>query len=250
MQEALFIGQQLVKLKEVDSTNTYALQMIRNREFMEGIVIIAGLQTGGRGQRGAEWMSESGKNITLSILLKPSFLGVTEQFDLTRAVALALAEVTEKFVSEKKILIKWPNDIYAGEKKTGGILIENIISGNVIASSVIGIGLNVNQEKFEGLPNATSFFIESGKSSAMEKVLAELFSCVEARYLHLRAGNEVLLREEYEKKLFGRGEQKRFTDFRKIFHAEIVHVTPEGKLVLRMENGEEKSFGFKEVGML
>ena len=146
--QTLFIGNNIVRLNDVDSTNSFALSLLRNTEMEEGAVITAHAQTLGRGQRGNTWFSEPGKIITCSILLKPNFLNINLQFDLTRAIALGLSDLLNDLLPSSAINIKWPNDIIADGKKIAGILIENVINGTRVSTSVVGIGLNVNQQHF------------------------------------------------------------------------------------------------------
>jgi BirA family biotin operon repressor/biotin-[acetyl-CoA-carboxylase] ligase len=247
----LFIGNHLVRLDEVDSTNTFALNLLRQSEIAEGTVVIARSQTAGRGQRGNTWISQEGKNLTCSIILKPVFLSVTSQFDLTRAIALGIADFLSDLLQSSSVCIKWPNDIYIDTKKICGILIENILNGNQISASVIGIGLNVNQSEFsEGLSNATSIFKLTELELKVDDLYKILFSYVEARYLQLRAGAMDKLREEYDARLFRRGEMGNFSDFKEVFEAKVEGVSAEGMLVLKGKGGEERRFGFKEVGFL
>lgn len=249
--ENLFIGKHIVKLNEIGSTNTFALALLRNQDLVEGSVIIANSQSKGRGQRGSFWTSEPGKNITVSIIFKPGFLHINLQFDLTRVIALGICDLLEDFLPDTAIHIKWPNDIIANGKKVAGILIENIINGNRISTSVAGIGLNVNQSDFgKEIPNAVSLFHLAGKEFELEEILKNLFANIEARYLQLRAGQAEKLRNEYHAKLFMRDVLARYTDFKTVFDAKMEYVTPEGILVLRDGDGVERKFGFKEVGVL
>lgn len=251
MPQALFIGNHIVRLNEVDSTNTFAMSLLRGADIAEGAVITARSQTVGRGQRGNSWFSEPGKNITCSIILRPTFLGVTSQFDLTRAIALGISDLLSELLPATPVHIKWPNDIIAGGKKVAGILVENIINGDQLSASVAGIGLNVNQESFgSDSPQAVSVLQLTGREFDIDEALAHLFCAVEARYLQLRAGQIGKLRGDYEARLFKRGEKARYTDFKSIFDAVLEKVTEEGKLVLRCAEGEERVFGFKEVGVL
>ncbi len=249
--QTMFIGNQLVSLDEVDSTNTFAINLLRNSEIAEGTVVTARAQTGGRGQRGNSWHSENGKNITCTIILKPTFLSIAFQFDLTRAVALGIADLLSDLLQSNAIHIKWPNDIFADGKKICGILIENILNGQQISASVVGIGLNVNQAAFAfDSPNAVSIFQLTENEMKIDELQKMLFACVEARYLQLRAGQIDKLRSEYDQLLFRKNAKSSYTDFKNIFEATLETVTPEGLLVLKTPNGDERKFGFKEVGFL
>jgi BirA family biotin operon repressor/biotin-[acetyl-CoA-carboxylase] ligase len=249
--QTLFIGNHIVKLNEVDSTNTFALSLLRGADVAEGAVVSARSQTTGRGQRGNSWFSEPGRNITCSIILKPVFLDINFQFDLTRAIALGISDLLADLLPMSEIRIKWPNDIIADGKKVAGILIENVVNGSQVSSSVAGIGLNVNQSDFgPDAPHAVSVFQLTGREFDIEEAMKHLFAHIEARYLQLRAGKTDVLREDYHARLFKRDVLARYTDFKTIFDAVLDRVSPEGKLCLLCEKGEERWFGFKEVGSL
>jgi BirA family biotin operon repressor/biotin-[acetyl-CoA-carboxylase] ligase len=158
--ETLFIGRQKLELEEVASTNSFALNLIRENKASEGCLISARSQSGGRGQQGNTWESESGKNLTISIVLNPNFLPVGRQFALSQIISLTVAALAEECIGNKApVKIKWPNDIYAGDQKIAGILVENVLRDHAITASVLGIGLNVNQEAFLTAPRATSLSI-------------------------------------------------------------------------------------------
>jgi BirA family biotin operon repressor/biotin-[acetyl-CoA-carboxylase] ligase len=156
--------------------------------------------------------------------LYPTFLAADKQFFLNMAVSLAVRELCEEAINDE-IRIKWPNDIYHKNKKLAGILIENTISGSQLASSVIGIGLNVNQTEFDpNIPNPTSLKLVSGQEQTLEKITHKLSVYLEKYYLQLRKDNQE-------------------------FRGEIVGVTKEGKLIIE-SNGKQLKFGMKEVEYL
>jgi BirA family transcriptional regulator, biotin operon repressor / biotin---[acetyl-CoA-carboxylase] ligase len=247
----MFIGQQIVRLEEVDSTNSFGLRMLRESSTIEGTVVIAKNQTQGRGQRGNYWASESGKNLTCSILLRPSFLDAGLQFDLTRVVALGITDVLMSILPAQPIHIKWPNDIMVGKKKICGVLIENTLSGNQVSASVVGIGFNLNQSAFgEEAPRAISLAQILGHETELMLLLHDLCAAIEVRYLQLRAGKTESLRTDYLNRLFRIGIPMRFTDFKSVFEATIKNVTESGLLVVEDEDGVERKFAMKEIGMV
>lgn len=247
----LFIGHHIIRLNEVDSTNTFALSLLRGAEIPEGTVVAARSQSQGRGQRGNTWLSEKDKNITCSIVLRPNFLDAVSQFDLNRAVALGISDLLVSLLPSEPVHIKWPNDIMAGNKKICGVLTENILQGNQLAVSIVGVGFNLNQNFFgDDTPRAISLFQLTNKEFDLEETMKHLFSAIEARYMQLRSKLTETLRADYESRLFRRGVPGRYTDFKTIFDATIETVTPEGLLVMRDGEGVERRFGFKEVGML
>jgi len=247
--DSLFVGQRIIRLDQVDSTNSFALGILKGMSVEEGVVVTTARQTRGRGQRGNTWESEPGKNITCSIVLKPTFLDPSMQFELTRVASLAITDVLGDLIPSHKVSIKWPNDIYADGKKIAGILIENVLVSNRISYSVIGIGLNVNQAQFTGAGNgAVSLKMLAGTEYDLNNLLRMICAAVEVRYLQLRAGKTDKLRSEYFNRLFMSGIVTRYTDFTRLFDAKIMEVTNEGFLVLEMPDGAKRHFAMKEVG--
>ena len=138
----------LIRLREVNSTNAYIQSLSRDERLPEGSVVWADFQTAGRGQIGNVWESENGKNLTFSIVFYPSFLLAKHQFLISQIASLSVKETLDEFISG--ITVKWPNDVYWNDKKICGMLIENDLAGQYIYSSVIGIGININQAVFRG----------------------------------------------------------------------------------------------------
>jgi BirA family transcriptional regulator, biotin operon repressor / biotin---[acetyl-CoA-carboxylase] ligase len=250
MTNTLFIGKNLIQLDSVDSTNSFAKQLLSNSKPIEGTVIMAKEQFAGRGQMGNTWSTDAGKNITLSVVLYPEQLDADKQFFLNMAVALAVKDFCE-FVLHDEIKIKWPNDIYHHNQKLGGILIENTISDSRITSSIIGIGINVNQEQFdESLPNPTSLLqIKKPADEAgydILKLVEELCSYLEKYYLQLRQLHYNFLDKGYTEALYRYQQTHEFKRGDSIFKGEINGVTKDGKLIIH-SGPKELRFGFKEV---
>ena len=147
LSETLFTGRNLIKVKTIASTNNYALELLANNEPIEGTAIMAEYQQSGKGQRGSGWLSDEGANLLVSLIFYPRFLSPNNQFYLNIIASLAVMETVNNFC-RADVKVKWPNDVYANERKIAGILIENSIRGSQIFSSVIGIGLNINQTSF------------------------------------------------------------------------------------------------------
>jgi len=204
--KTLFLGKNLTFVPECHSTNDLALQLCQKKEWFEGTLVITHNQTAGRGQRGNTWIAEVGKNLTFSLLLKPTFLSGQEQFYLSVFVSLGIRDyVTEH--TDQKVHIKWPNDILAGEKKMAGILIENQIAGNNLIGSVIGIGLNINQQHF-GIDSPTSLSLLTGKDYNLSDELETLLQKLERRYLQLKERKFTVLMDDYLKELYRLNENK------------------------------------------
>lgn len=243
----LFVGQNLIHLKEVDSTNTFLKDALsKSTPFLEGTVILAEKQIAGRGQSGNSWQSEEGKNLTFSVLLNPVFLQVEQQFELNKAISLALNDVLSKYFN-RNAYIKWPNDLYINNKKIGGMLIENIVQGNRIKHAIVGIGLNVNQSQFpDNLKNITSFKQELHQDYDLMVILSEICSSVEARYLQLRSGAFDKLSYDYLDKLYLMRQWSVFRFDGHIESGKILGVSDLGQLLLETTEGQRK-FNNKEI---
>ncbi len=201
----LFVGKVLLFHHSVESTNATAQELLAKSNPTEGTAISAYQQTAGRGQIGSTWVSQAGKNLTLSVILYPRFLQPRRQFLLNQAVSLAVRDTVAAFVSEP-VFVKWPNDIYINQQKTAGILIQNQLSGSTIQSCIVGVGLNVNQGSFPAhLPNPTAMILHTANSLDLEAVQQTLFSDLERRYLQLRQQNLPQIQADYLKHLYRYG---------------------------------------------
>ena len=247
----LFIGQNLITLQEVDSTNNFLKNILSNsKPLPEGTVIMAESQYAGRGQQQNGWHSESGKNLTFSLLLNPTFLAIANQFDLTRAVSLGVYDALNPLLGNA-LKIKWPNDIYYGDKKLGGMLIENLLQGSQIKQSVIGIGLNVNQVDFPpNIPNPTSINQILQGDYDLLTILSEICNNIEAWYLKLKAGQTSHVRESYLNRLYWLNEDHNFKSDGRIFSGMLKNVKNNGLLVVRHNMDTELEYNFKEIEFL
>ena len=223
--------------------------MIARAAPTEGLLRITDHQTAGRGQRGNVWEAEPGQNLTVSLLLKPTFLTAAEQFWLNMAVSLGLYD-TLLPLTGPDLRIKWPNDLYVGDQKLGGMLIENTLHGYLIAWSVVGMGLNVNQILFQN-DTATSLQLLNPLPAGYDLpgLLSRLCETLEQRYLQLRSGRRNDLKVDYLQALYRYGKEHRFSSAGRQFWGTIVGVDPTGRLILS-ENGQLQYFGFKEVAFV
>ena len=238
--KTFFVGQKVVFLPICHSTNDVAQNLALN-DFFDGTVVLTDYQTAGRGQRGAVWEGELGQNLMMSVLLDTSFLLLDRQFDLSICCALAVLE-SIKTLKVNHLKIKWPNDILIGEKKAGGILIENSIAKNRMKYSVIGMGINVNQKSFSNTA-ATSLINEGYETTP--SLLAEKI-CEKIEFFLLKLKNGADLRAEYLENLFGLGQIRRFVFDGREFGGIIRGVTENGHLII--ESGLiKKTFDIKEV---
>ncbi|QIX60933.1 biotin--[acetyl-CoA-carboxylase] ligase [Hymenobacter sp. BT18] len=244
--KTLFTGQQVIWLTECASTNTEAHNLLLKSRATEGCVVLTDKQTAGRGQRGNEWEAAPGENLTLSVVWKPTFLPAADQFQLSMAVALGVYDWAAALLSDGPALrLKWPNDLYYHNQKLGGILIENTLNSAGIQSSIVGIGININQTQF-AVPTATSLSVLTGRSYALPALVERLLEALERRYLQLRAGNVATQRQQYLRVLYRYRELQAYEVRGRRVLGQIVGVEPDGKLAVEI-NGELHTFGLQEI---
>jgi BirA family biotin operon repressor/biotin-[acetyl-CoA-carboxylase] ligase len=239
-------GKNRIVLNEVESTNNYANHLIVSKEAEEGTVVLAHYQKKGRGQRGNYWESEAKMNLLASIILFPEFLPAEKQFFISKIVSLAICE----FLTTKTgdVTIKWPNDIYVGNKKIAGILIENAVKGKCLFSSVLGIGLNLNQEVFvSDTPNPVSLKQLTGGTYNIEQVLDEICILISAGYEKLKSGDFGTINSDYFSNLFRKETWSKYKKGETEFEARIKGIGEYGQLILEERNGNISAFMFKEV---
>lgn len=244
----IFTGKFLLNLPETASTNHFAKIWLSKNKPIDGAVILAENQTAGRGQAGASWWASPGLNFTFSVIYLPTFLKIQDQFFLSMAVANGIRGVLQQAFPSGSFSVKWPNDIMAGHKKIAGILIENSISGHTIQSSVIGIGLNVLEKTFPGLPNATSMALE-GWTGDFAKLFEQVLVGIEQNYLLLKKGETKKIADQYLEHLFMMDQECWFEDKSGKFKGAIKGIAPDGALFIKAENGLRKYY-FKEVSLL
>jgi BirA family biotin operon repressor/biotin-[acetyl-CoA-carboxylase] ligase len=246
---AVFVGQNLVTLKQVDSTNTFLKNILANNEPVpEGTVIMAESQVAGRGQQQNRWYSSAGESLAFSILLKPSFLPLNSQFNLIQAISLGVYHALLPLAGST-LKIKWPNDIYVGDKKLGGILIENQVQGGVIKNAIIGIGLNINQKHFpDWVPNAVSLHQILQTDYELKALLVEICNQIEHCYIKLKEGHYSQIQEFYLKALYWLNELRPFKANDKVFNGVITGVSPVG--MLHVNTGTTQAYNLKEIEFL
>jgi BirA family biotin operon repressor/biotin-[acetyl-CoA-carboxylase] ligase len=236
----------IIIVKSAASTNDLLKRKMEEEFLEEGTTIAAEAQTAGKGQRGNSWESEPNKNLTFSTLFYPTFLPPNEQFLLSKAIALGVIDALSEYIEDVKI--KWPNDIYFGDGKLAGILIENELKGEQYASAIAGIGLNVNQEKFlSNAPNPLSMKNITGTDYPLDVLLHRLVESVMTRYESLKDGDGERISEEYFSKLYRHTGFYQYKDKTGAFYAKIVLVENSGFLHLQTDTGEVRKYAFKEV---
>ncbi|PWE01163.1 biotin--[acetyl-CoA-carboxylase] ligase [Marinilabilia rubra] len=240
------ITPEIIQPDKTESTSTFLKELLKQRFLPECSVVITNNQTAGRGQPGNKWESAPNKNLTFSMVFYPDQIHASHQFIISQTVSVAIAKAIEKYISP--ISIKWPNDIYLGNKKMGGILIENSLSGSTIDQSIIGIGLNINQEQFsEYLPNPTSVKLNSGKELPLSRVFREILEAIIEHYDLMLSENSMNITRDYFSHLYRKNEMGRYRDTKGEFKAEIKDIDKAGYLFLKRENGEISRYAFKEV---
>ena len=212
------IGQKIIRLDTVDSTNNYTANLIKEGKILPGAVIMADEQTAGKGQRGAVWTSNAGENMLLSVFLNSANLSLHQQVALTHFAAVSVMETLRKIGISAQI--KWPNDIFVGHRKIAGILIENTILNGRISHSILGIGLNVNQINFKDL-SATSVKLETRTFSAVEEILFKLIFEFNKYWEIVKIGNLGLLRSIYLDNLYLLEQEATFEDSDGVFNGTI-----------------------------
>ena len=233
----------IYRIEETTSTNDDA----KRPEYGHDDIIWAERQTAGRGQRGHTWISRAEESLTFSHILTPTFLPVVEQFRLVELVALALTDSFDEFGIDTRI--KWTNDIYVGDRKMVGILIEHSYSGPTLARTILGTGINVNQTKFDpSLPNPVSMAQLTGRRYDRREVLETFERCMLTRYAQLETGDREALQRDYRDRMYALGEMRtfRYPDGTPTRGA-IEGVRPSGELILRHEDGSRREYLFKEI---
>ena len=243
----LFTGKLIKYLPSCHSTNDIAVQMIQSENMVfEGTVIITDNQTAGRGQRGNTWEASTGENLTFSLILKPNFLKASDQFQLNVAISMGVFDFLNEFVDEN-LKVKWSNDIYFGDKKMGGILIENSLQGYQIGHSIIGIGLNINQTEFANA-RATSLkkITQNPLKYDLSELLKRLLENIEINYLKIKNNNYESLKIRYLENLYRFKEYHYFRKNGQPFLGQIIGIDETGKLGIETEENVIY-FDFKEV---
>lgn len=241
----------IITLHEVDSTNSYLER--EASQIDDTVMVTAYSQTSGHGQRGNGWESAPGENLTFSVLYHPESFRAIDQFSISEATALAVADFLALHGVEAKV--KWPNDIYVGDKKICGILIKHSLMGSEISHSILGVGININQTKFvSDAPNPVSIKQLTGETYNLEALTGEIARCLEHR-LEMIYGeqNRIALHEEFIRNLWrGDGSFHPFSDTAtgEIFEAVIDNIGPDGVLALRHRDSSLRLYSFKEVSFL
>jgi len=241
----IFLGKDVLFLPECHSTNDKALELLRRGQAREGSIIICDHQTRGRGQRGNSWEAQPGQNLTFSLVLKPDFLDVSEQFYLNMMISNSVGKLLQDYLPD--LQVKWPNDLVVPKKgKIGGVLIENILSAGVWEYAVVGIGLNINQRQF-GTAKATSLAMITGGQYGLEELFKLLVAHIEQGFISLKKGKMDEVRKDYLRHLFLKDQWAVFRENNIEFEGKISGISKEGKLQMNLPDGRVRTFGLKEI---
>ena len=239
----MHLGTSLTHLTSVDSTNNYAAKLIKEGVVSSGAVIMADVQTAGKGQRGSIWDAKPGENLLLSVVLRHVNMSVNEQFVLNQLTALAIKDLLGKFGISSSV--KWPNDVFVGEEKIAGILIESSISGSLIKDVIIGIGLNVNQTEFSGM-RATSMLHQLKENFVVRAVLDELLIHLNYWWSKLVDNGKDEIHQAYLNQLLGFNQWRTFLVGNRSIEGRIDGVDEWGRLMLTSDD-QKYVFDLKEI---
>lgn len=237
----------LIKLNATASTNSYLRELSKHKDLESFTVVVAKNQTNGRGQINSIWQSEHGKNLIFSIFIRFEDLKIDNQFYLSKVVSVALASVIRTKINAE-IQVKWPNDILAGRSKIAGILIESSVKKTKLTETVIGIGLNVLQTKFDNLSNVTSFKILKNKDVNFDQLLKQIVNSLKFHIAFLIQNKFEAIDELYFEYLYNYNIPAMYKDqFGTLFMGKIVGITRPGKLQVELEDETISEFDLKEI---
>ena len=237
------IGKKLIFMPSCHSTNDICAELISKGDIKDGTIVITDYQTRGKGQGGNTWESNNGENLTLSLILDTSFLNLHDQFYLNMMVCLSLSDLIREYV-KIDVSIKWPNDIYFQNSKICGILIQNILKGSSLEYSIIGMGINVNQQKFN-YQSAISLNTITGRWYNLESVLQRLIEILDSYWIQLKEGHFERLRSIYIKQLMWLNEEHTFQGPH-LFNGKIIDIDKTGRLIVESENTLH-TYNYKEI---
>jgi BirA family transcriptional regulator, biotin operon repressor / biotin---[acetyl-CoA-carboxylase] ligase len=245
----MIIGSKLFYRENLPSTNSYAASLLKTREVPEGSIIYTNYQSAGRGQAGNKWESEENKNLLISVILYPTMINASEQFQLSMTISLGICDFLHRYTEE--ISIKWPNDIYINDDKIAGILIENSIMGDTIEHTIAGIGININQVKFlSNAPNPVSLANITGTQFDLTECLDQLTADLDKRYKYLISEDHDRIKSDYISCLYKRNQWSNFSDLKGKFEGRISDVSSAGRLRVNLRDGSAKEYSFKEIDFL
>lgn len=242
-------GTHIIRLDETDSTNDYLAELLKTDHTVEsGTIVVTGFQNKGRGFGDHTWESEHGKNLLFSLYFKPFALNSQHQFYLNMAVALGVQSFIKSVVQHQDITVKWPNDLYINDDKTGGLLLQHTVSGSLILHSIIGIGLNINQLRFmSDAPNPVSLRHYLDHDLDLEECLVGLCNQL-GRHLHMLEQKEFqAIKSRYLSVLYAREVLRKYRYGDEIIEARIKGISDYGSLILEKTNGMKIECDMHEI---
>ena len=240
------IPNKTITLDYVESTNITTSQLAKSKVIENGDVIFAHSQTKGKGQINNYWESEPKKNFTFSIFLEPNFLPIHKQFYISKAISIAIFSFVKEYAENVKI--KWPNDIYINDKKIAGILIENTIMGANLSSSIVGVGININQTEFlEQTPNPVSLKLINSLEYNLKELQTELLSKIDYWHKMLTMRDFSKINDFYLDNLYKYNQWHKFRIKDKEFRAKIIDILESGELVIVNKDNKQSTYYFKEI---
>lgn len=231
------------QLDSVDSTNTYAAKLLKEGKPLNGTAVLTKRQILGKGQRGNSWLSDPDLNLTFSVIVYP---GISTERVYFLNMVTSLAVLSGISTLSDQVTIKWPNDILVGTKKIAGILIENQFRGEQISSSILGIGVNINQVEFGPGLNATSLKVLTEKDYSIDQIFESIYGHLDFYLNILMEQNFGLLSKLYRERLFGLEQERFFSDSSGRFSGIIKGVDEDGLLMILRKEGLKK-YDLKEV---
>ena len=248
MLKGSLIGDVIIELSEIDSTNNYAMRLIDEGMAEHGMIVRADFQTKGKGQLANLWLAEESKNLLISAIIDTREFAIEKQFFLNAATCLSVAEMLMTNYNIPHVSIKWPNDIYAGDKKIAGSVIENSLRGSQWTNAVVGIGLNVNQAVFSDLNRATSMFNQTQEKQKVKSVLKNLLKILNKHFLKI-GNNEDALFEAFNQNLYKVNKEIAFTKKNELYKGIVKGVNAFGELEVEVA-GKLKRYRHKEIEMV
>ena len=241
-----YFGSHIIQIDRVNSTNNYAAKLLNQTKIPFGAVIMAQFQDDGRGQRGAVWQSKSGENLLFSAILDGSLMKECPPFYLSKCVAVSIKDTLSYFLKHK-IHLKWPNDVLVERRKIAGVLIESQWKGNNLFSSIIGVGLNVNQTHFEYGFDATSMKLLSANDYDLKEVLQVLCTKLNFNFNRLLSKEYSDLQQDYLSSLYKYNEKTHFKIGDKLEEVVLKDVNENGMVSLEMLGGKIKEYDFSQA---
>ena len=243
----------ITHFKTLESTNQHLQNLLNEGVDIVNNIVVTDFQTSGKGQGKNVWQSEDGKNLLFSIALDMSFLKAENQFLLTQMVSVTMINVLKKYLPEESLFIKWPNDIYFKDKKIAGILIKNEIKGMMMGTSIIGIGLNINQTSFdESLPNPISMKMITGNDYDLEAILIEICETLlsTANSQQSTANSQQPTANSYTDKLYRHKQWASYEHEGAVKEMMIIGYDQFGRLILKEKNDREVVCDLKEIAFV